>query len=269
MAWTKSFVPSKRVVISTTQAARRSRSSIRLCGRWQWNSRTGEADLPRVAGRGHGGADGDVVRMAGEPVRPERDHHVGIELVEQLRRQLDQDLRVDVGQLAVRVVQTPRLGEPQLLPRGVELSSPWPPPGWPASPRRRRGSGRLRPWSATRRGRRPRRWRTWPACRRRRASRHRGARRSPAHEASPTSRAPSGRDARIGHLFPVATLPVRARRRWSSRQGGGVPLGEIPDVLHQLRWVAHVEGHAEHRDPDGDHLEAVAAGDQHAAAVGV
>ena len=44
IAWTKSFVPSKRVVISTTQAASRSRSSIRLCGRWQWNSRTGEAD---------------------------------------------------------------------------------------------------------------------------------------------------------------------------------------------------------------------------------
>ena len=63
--------------------------------------------LPLVAGRGHGGADGDVVRMAGEPVRPERDHHVGIELVEQPRRELDQDLRVDVGQLAVRVVQTP------------------------------------------------------------------------------------------------------------------------------------------------------------------
>jgi hypothetical protein len=93
--WTKSFVPLKRVVISTTHRQAVAQQHP-LCGRWQWNSRTGE-DSPLVAGRGDRGPDGDVVRMAGEPVRPERDHHVGIELVEQPRRELDQDLSVDCG----------------------------------------------------------------------------------------------------------------------------------------------------------------------------
>ncbi len=43
-ARTKSFVPLKRVVSSTTHSARRSRSSILLRGRWQWKSRIDVAD---------------------------------------------------------------------------------------------------------------------------------------------------------------------------------------------------------------------------------
>ena len=48
---------------------------------------------PSSTGRRDRGSDRHVVEMAGEPVQPERDHDVRIELVEQLRRHPDQARR--------------------------------------------------------------------------------------------------------------------------------------------------------------------------------
>src|SRR5689334_19048673 len=77
-----------------------------------------------VAGRGNGSPDGYVIRMAGETVRPERDHHVGFELAEEPRRQIDQYLTVDVSQPAVRIVKASGLGESQVLTRSLEFTLP-------------------------------------------------------------------------------------------------------------------------------------------------
>src|SRR4029453_15240565 len=79
---------------------------------------------PLVTGCGDGCPYGYVIRVAGKTVRPERDHHVGVELAEHPGRQLDQNLTVDVCQLAVWVVKTPGLGESQMLTRSVQLSFP-------------------------------------------------------------------------------------------------------------------------------------------------
>jgi hypothetical protein len=51
-----------------------------------------------LAGRGDRCSYGYVVWMTGESVRPERDHHIGIDLAEQLRREPDQDLTADFGE---------------------------------------------------------------------------------------------------------------------------------------------------------------------------
>ena len=68
-----------------------------------------------VAGRGDRSSYGYVVWMTGESVRPERDHYVGIDFADQLRREPDQTMPVDVGEPAIRIVETSRLGEPELF----------------------------------------------------------------------------------------------------------------------------------------------------------
>ena len=59
--------------------------------------------------------------MAGEPVRPECDHDIRIELVEQLRCEPDQVL-VDVRESAIRIVEAPSLGEPEFLAGRLEFA---------------------------------------------------------------------------------------------------------------------------------------------------
>src|SRR6266545_8315474 len=77
-----------------------------------------------VAGRGDRCSYGYVVWMPGESVRPERDHHIGIDLSEHLRREPYQDLTVDFGEPAIWIVETSRLGEPELLAGRIKLLLP-------------------------------------------------------------------------------------------------------------------------------------------------
>src|SRR3954453_17269082 len=81
--------------------------------------------------------------MAGETVRPERDHYVGIEFAEHPGREVDQNLTVDVCQFAVWVVKTSGLGERQMLTRSPQLSYPGCCQGRPGRRASRPGSGRL------------------------------------------------------------------------------------------------------------------------------
>src|SRR4051812_32691327 len=67
-----------------------------------------------VACRGGGCSYCYLVRVTGETVRPPRDHPIGIDLDEQFRRELDQDLAVDFGEPAIWKLETSRLDEPEL-----------------------------------------------------------------------------------------------------------------------------------------------------------
>src|SRR5919197_3000279 len=77
-----------------------------------------------VTGCGDGCPYRYVIRMARETVRPECDHYIGMELAQHPGRQLDQNPTLDVCQLAVWVVKTSGLGEPQMLTRSVQLALP-------------------------------------------------------------------------------------------------------------------------------------------------
>ena len=68
-----------------------------------------------ITGRGDRCSYGYVVWMTGESVRPERDHHVGIDFADQLHREPDKAMPVDVGEPAIRIVETSRLGESELF----------------------------------------------------------------------------------------------------------------------------------------------------------
>jgi hypothetical protein len=83
------------------------------------SDRPGGSNL--VAGRGDSCSYGYVVRMTGEPVGREGDHHIRIELAEQLRGEPDQDPTVDPGELAVVIVEASGLAEPELFPGGNQL----------------------------------------------------------------------------------------------------------------------------------------------------
>ena len=77
-----------------------------------------------VAGRRDSRSRSYVVWMARESVGPERDHHIWIDLTDQLRREPDQDSIVDFGEPAIRIVEAPRLGDPELPARRIKLFLP-------------------------------------------------------------------------------------------------------------------------------------------------
>src|SRR6478735_11133996 len=77
-----------------------------------------------VAGGRDGCAHGYVVCMTGESVWPEGDHHIRIDLADQLRSEPDQNLAVDLGESAVWMVETSGLGEPELDSGRSELLLP-------------------------------------------------------------------------------------------------------------------------------------------------
>jgi hypothetical protein len=120
-ARTKSLVPVKRVVSSTTQVASRSHPAARQVT-VEEPDRCGGPESE--TGRGDRCSDGHVVGMTGEAVGAERDHHVGIELADQPDGEVEQDPGVDAGEIAVRMVEASRPGEPELLARRLEFPLP-------------------------------------------------------------------------------------------------------------------------------------------------